>query len=448
MKRDQTKMKFSFKLTRFLVLMTALAGLSAVLFLASHPVEALRSAMPLQDEPTQTPIPTQAPTPVSTRQVNPHIGSDCLDCHGNPNMVGQALNGEQVSLYVQPADHQGSFHSRSSGGCTTFCHEAQLSFSHANSTMDSCTVCHWQRGSVQTNTGILVFKLPYQDVRAIALEANISCKKCHSEIFETTTDSAHTRIMQEGNRYAPVCSDCHSGHDISIVTRDQVSAVCKKCHLAEYTTYKGSVHGAALEANSNPDVPTCANCHGSHLVSGPTTSNFREQSVKICGDCHSNKSIMDKYGISTDVLTTYMDDVHGLTDWFRKTSLENITRATCFDCHGKHNILSPDNPASKVYPENLQSTCGQCHKDTNIRFPQSWLSHRRVTLKENAGLSIVNTVFIVIVVVVTLVIVTFILLDVLRRARVRRATRKLAIKDKVEAKATVKEEVEEKDEAK
>lgn len=434
MKRDLTMMRSSFHPTRILMMTLTLTGVLVALLIFSHPVEALRQGMHLQAEPTQTPSPTQVPTTAPTRQVNPHIGSDCLDCHGRPNMVGQALNGEQVSLTVEPSDHQGSFHSRPSGGCTTFCHEAQLSYPHSNSTMDSCAVCHWQQGGVNNTSGILVFKLPYQDVRAIALETNLNCKKCHSEIFETTTDSAHTRIMQEGNRYAPVCSDCHSGHDISLVTRDKISGVCKKCHLAEYTTYKGSVHGSALEANSNPDVPTCANCHGSHLVSGPSTSNFREQTVKICGDCHSNKSIMDKYGISTDVLSTYMDDVHGLTDWFRKTNLENITRATCFDCHGKHNILAPDNPASKVYPENLQSTCGQCHKDANIRFPQSWLSHRRLTLKENAGLSIVNTVFMVIVVVVALVILVLIGLDLLRKSRLRRAARKAAAKVKVENK--------------
>jgi len=191
------------------------------------------------------------------------------------------------------------------------------------------------------------------------------------------------------------------------------------------------VHGSALEANSNPDVPTCANCHGSHLVSGPTTSNFREQTVKICGDCHSNKSIMDKYGISTNVLSTYMDDVHGLIDWFRKTNLENITRATCYDCHGKHNILSPDNPASKVYPENLQSTCQECHKDTNIRFPQTWLSHKRVNLKENPGLTIANTVSWIVVVAAAMLILFLIGLDV-RRRLIKRRLLEAQVEPKVE----------------
>ena len=365
-----------------------------------------------------TPVPL---TPETT--VNPHLGGDCLDCHGNPKLSGVTLNGEIVSLFIQPSEHQETFHSREGGGCNKFCHQSQVVYPHETSTTESCTVCHWQTLGVAPVDGKLVFKLPYTDMRAITLEVNQSCNKCHVEIFETTTDSGHTRIMQEGNRYAPVCSDCHSGHDIDLVTRQGISEICKKCHLAEYSSYKGSVHGSALEAESNPDVPTCASCHGSHSVSGPNTTDFRTATVKICGDCHSNKTIMNKYGISTDVLTTYMDDVHGLTDYFRKSNLENITRAACFDCHGKHSIMKPDNPASKVYPENLQSTCQQCHKDASIRFPQSWLSHKKISTKENTGLNLINIISWIIVIAAVVVILGLIGLDVRRRMSLRKQAR-------------------------
>jgi hypothetical protein len=408
---------------------TLVAIILSILFLAGASFRVYASGLNLpadQVDPTptpgatETPVVTANPLPSATVQPNPHLGGDCLDCHGNPALTGETLNGETISLYIQPSEHQESFHSREGGGCNKFCHQAQVTYPHETSTIESCAVCHWKDASQPSQETRLVFKLPYNDPRAITLEVNTSCQKCHVEIFEAITDSAHTRIMQEGNRFAPVCSDCHSGHDISLVTRQDVSGVCKKCHLAEYLTYKGSVHGAALEANANPDVPTCAGCHGSHTVSGPDTVDFRTTTVKICGDCHSNKSIMDKYGISTDVLSTYMDDAHGLTDFFRKTNLENITRATCFDCHGKHNILTPDNPSSKVYPENLQSTCQQCHKDANIRFPQSWLSHTKLDAEANAGLNLTNLVSWIIVVIAAVVILVLIGLDVRRRVAARR----------------------------
>jgi len=401
------------------IILIALLGGSAIQALANGQIPP-----PAQDEATPS-------GQTSNQEINPHQAGGCLDCHGNPRLVGKTIDGETISLYIQPGEHLGTFHNRAGVGCTKFCHEAQTVYPHETSTMDSCAGCHWQTTGINQAGDKLVFNLPYSDVRAIAIEVNATCQKCHTDIFETTTDSAHTRIFLEGNRYAPLCSDCHGAHDIQKPDRSGISGICKKCHLAEYSTYKGSVHGSALEANSNPDVPTCANCHGSHLVSGPTTSNFREQTVKICGDCHSNKSIMDKYGISTNVLSTYMDDVHGLIDWFRKTNLENITRATCYDCHGKHNILSPDNPASKVYPENLQSTCQECHKDTNIRFPQTWLSHKRVNLKENPGLTIANTVSWIVVVAAAMLILFLIGLDV-RRRLIKRRLLEAQVEPKVE----------------
>lgn len=396
----------------------------------SSPALALASNPPASQD-ASTPTPALAGT-----STNPHLSGDCMDCHGDPRLLGKTINGETVSLYIQPGIHEGTFHNRTGGGCTKVCHEQQTVYPHETSTMESCASCHWQTGA-PAGSAVLLFNLPYADVRSIAIEVNSTCKKCHTDIFETTTDSAHTRIMQEGNRYAPLCSDCHGSHDITTVDRAGISAICKKCHLAEYSTYKGSVHGSALEADSNPDVPTCANCHGSHLVSGPSTTNFREQTVKICGDCHANKAIMSKYGISTNVLSTYMDDVHGLTDWFRKTNLENITRATCYDCHGKHNILKPDNPASQVYPENLQSTCQQCHKDANIRFPQTWLSHTSLNSKANAGLSLANLLSWLVVVLAALAILFLIFLDLRKRLTLRRQTKRQA--DLLAAQAAEKE---------
>lgn len=372
-------------------------------------------AKSLSVDPTPTPETTQTPLPDALAQNSPHASGDCLDCHGDPALTGKTLDGNTISLYIELAVHENSFHSRESGGCNKFCHQDQATYPHKTSTASACATCHWQISGESPVDGKLVFDLPYEDTRSIALEVNAICQKCHVEIFESTTDSAHTQIMQEGNRFAPVCSDCHSAHDISQVSHQGISDICKKCHLAEYLTYKGSVHGAALEADSNQDVPTCANCHGSHKISGPDNSDFRTASIKICGDCHSDPTLMDKYNISTDVLSTYMDDVHGLTDFYRKTNLESITRTTCFDCHGKHNILSPDNPSSKVYPDNLQNTCQDCHGDTNIRFPESWLSHQKIDSVENTGLNLVNRISSFVVISVIAVILVLIILDVRRR---------------------------------
>ena len=38
----------------------------------------------------------------------------------------------------------------------------------------------------------------------------------------------------------------------------------------------------------------------------------------------------------------------------------------CSDCHGAHDILPVDDPASRVYPTNIPRTCGRCHGDTTL----------------------------------------------------------------------------------
>jgi len=231
----------------------------------------------------------------------------------------------------------------------------------------------------------------------MTLSIDDACRSCHEEEFKVAADSIHVKVQEGGNRYAPVCVDCHGSHDISTPDepRAKISRICGDCHRAVYTTYASSVHGAALEEDSNPDVPTCVDCHGVHNVRGPHNTFFRNDSITICGDCHANKKLMDKYGISTQVLQTYLNDFHGRSvDLFRREGAGRPgDEAVCFDCHGTHNILPPDDPRSTIYPTNIQHTCQQCHEEATIRFPEAWLSHYIPTFKQTPILYLVNIVY-------------------------------------------------------
>jgi hypothetical protein len=115
-------------------------------------------------------------------------------------------------------------------------------------------------------------------------------------------------------------------------------------------------------------------------VRGPRQVTFRDDSVTICGGCHKDKARMEKYGISTQVFDTYLNDYHGRTvSLFQKEGKTSSNKATCYDCHGVHNIRRPTDSLSSVYPANLQHTCQQCHTDASIRFPQAWLSHTEIS---------------------------------------------------------------------
>jgi hypothetical protein len=137
------------------------------------------------------------------------------------------------------------------------------------------------------------------------------------------------------------------------------------------------VHGSAL-IEGNPDVPTCIDCHGVHNIEDPTTTQFRLTSPQMCGKCHTDPSVVGKYGLSTDVLDTYVADFHGTTvTLFEKQHPEELTnKPVCYDCHGIHDIARSDDPIKGLQVrQNLLARCQECHPNASENFPDSWLSH-------------------------------------------------------------------------
>lgn len=354
----------------------------------------------------------------ATPTPQPHGNANCLMCHADPDFTGNLPDGETVSLHVDPGTYYRSVHADAGLECLA-CHANQKDYPHRSSQL-TCLECHAELGGdPQTTYQPLSVMLAYADSRAITIEANESCRACHAEKFEEAVDSAHARVLAGGNREAPLCVDCHGSHDITPPDepRARISQTCAKCHQAVYTTYRTSIHGMALETESNPDVPTCVDCHGVHSVRGPRDPAFRNDTIAICGGCHGDKARMDKYGISTEVFETYLDDFHGRTVNFFRRETTNIAsnKATCFDCHGIHNIRSPEDPLSTVYPTNLQRTCQQCHADATIAFPQAWLSHYSPTWERTPVLFIVNTFYQIMIPTLILGFVGYIGLDARRR---------------------------------
>jgi predicted CXXCH cytochrome family protein len=226
-------------------------------------------------------------------------------------------------------------------------------------------------------------------VRDFAVEMYPTCQKCHSDQYVKTLDSVHQKAIAAGNNNAAVCSDCHNPHsqprlhdastgELLPNVRAEIPMTCAQCHSTIYDAYKGSVHGAAL-AEGDPNVPTCTDCHGVHQIESPTTNTFRNSVPSLCADCHTNEALMSQYGISTNVLSTYVADFHGTTvKMFEETFPDQPTnKPVCTDCHGVHDILRPDDPhAGIAQKENLLVKCQQCHPDaTTASFTDSWMSH-------------------------------------------------------------------------
>lgn len=364
---------------------------------------------------------TPTPQPVSGA-TDPD--ANCLMCHSDPDFKGSFADGEMVTLFVPSGEYEHSVHGGEAGLECVACHTAISRYPHHDKEQVDCLTCHDQEGGSSESFATLRVILPYANRREMSLAINESCRSCHEEEFEVAGDSAHMRVLNSGNDEAPVCVDCHGSHDITRPgePRAKISQTCAKCHQSVYSSYRASVHGEALEVESNPDVPTCIDCHGVHSVRGPRDPSFRNDSITICGDCHGNGELMARYGISTEVFSTYLGDFHGRTvDLFRRQEGGiGSNKAVCFDCHGVHNIRRPEDPLSSVYPDNLQHTCQQCHKDASIRFPSAWLSHYIPTWEKTPVLYAANLAYNLLIPLTVSGFLAYIGLDAYRRSSQKR----------------------------
>ena len=348
-----------------LILLATLGGVALLLglwlvFAPQVLAQSGRGDTPTDDSPAGgVAVPGLQQTPV----VNMSISDEtCLECHGQPGTTMTLENGDVLDLYVPAEAHASSVHGQMGYACVQ-CHTTVGEYPHPAWTA--------------ANSRDVTLKLSEE-----------TCKRCHQSQYELAQDSVHAWGQTFGNRDAAVCVDCHTAHDVRRINdsashqilqdaRQWIPTTCARCHSEIYYKYEESVHGSAL-TEGNPDVPTCIDCHGVHNIENPTTTFFRLNSPQICAKCHTDPSIMDKYGISTNVLDTYVADFHGTTvAVFEKQSPDaDVNKPVCFDCHGVHNISRVDDPqAGLQMQENILARCQVCHPDATSNFPASWMSH-------------------------------------------------------------------------
>ena len=393
MKRSNLK----FKLTLAIALLGVICFVIGLVAVLSAPVQA--QSIPIVEVKNQG------------SGIAPADNAACLACHNTPSKTLSFPNGDITSVTISTSDFNASVHS--SLACTT-CHPTISGFPHP--------------------------ALVAQDKRDYVQEYKDTCTQCHSDKSKLIQDSVHSQVLQAGNKNAPSCSDCHNPHTQGLLKDDkgnllpsaraQIPLTCAKCHNAIFTEYASSVHGKGVLENNNPDVPTCTTCHGVHNISNPTTAAFRNNSIQLCASCHTNKSLMDKYGISTQVLNTYVSDFHGTTvTLFEKQSPGEMTnKPVCYDCHGIHNISMVSDPKSGLeIKQNLLAACKRCHPDANTSFPDAWMSHYIPSPQHYSLVYYVNLFYQYFIPLVLGGMALFILTDIFRKVRVRFKPRKVEI---------------------
>ena len=282
----------------------------------------------------------------------------CLSCHNKPGLSRNLPSGENLSLYISPDMLSSSVHSPAGIECEA-CHTSIKTYPHP--------------------------AINYKTKRDLSRAYYQACQKCHPANYEKTLDSMHTKAAEAGNQDAPICTDCHGAHYVKspMQPRSLISTTCGRCHDLIYQQYQTSIHGGALVQENNQDVPVCTDCHGVHNIQDPRTALFRVESPDLCAGCHANKDLMSKYNLDADVYNLYNLSRHGVDISVYKAKWPTAwhNSAVCTDCHGVHNMLKTEDPASTVHPANLLATCQKCHPGAGPNWTGAWVGHNRIDLR-------------------------------------------------------------------
>ncbi len=263
---------------------------------------------------------------------------ECLACHGEHTLSMQK-QGKTVSLFVDGAAFRRSAHNDL-----------------------ECIGCH------------VGFKP--DDIPHVKKVKPVDCLSCHDgEKLVGYKESIHGRA-KDGGRPAATCVDYHSKHAIQKVTDKDTTdrkefgvEICARCHGDVKTKYLASSHGSALVAGVK-GAPTCIDCHGEHAVQSPEdagAATSRKKVAAMCLSCHlDNPEVRAKVGPSAGFVSSYERSVHG-----QAVEHGNDMAATCTDCHGSHEMRKGSDPSSKVAKVHIAGTCGQCHADVEEQYDSS-----------------------------------------------------------------------------
>jgi cytochrome b subunit of formate dehydrogenase len=165
------------------------------------------------------------------------------------------------------------------------------------------------------------------------------------------------------------CVDCHTDVKSAAHENTPKRITCATCHADEQAAYDRSFHGKAVQLG-NAGAATCVDCHGSPhelLPAGDPKSRVYHANVPAtCGACHSQQFVMEKNGLSVQMVASYQQSVHG-----HAVANGSEKAAVCTDCHGTHEILDAKDSKSPIFKFNVPLTCGKCHEQISKEFQQS-----------------------------------------------------------------------------
>jgi hypothetical protein len=150
----------------------------------------------------------------------------------------------------------------------------------------------------------------------------------------------------------PICVDCHQPHEVRRVlyTESYPDEMCMDCH-SEPDIHK-TENGQEVSLFVDPDVSAGSKHTGIQCIKCHTNARTMNDPVCIgsgkvdCSMCHAAE--VEDFSISQ----------HG-----KYYSQGDSLAPYCTTCHGDHNVLGIDDPASPVFARNVPDLCGNCHRE-------------------------------------------------------------------------------------
>jgi formate dehydrogenase gamma subunit len=330
----------------------------------------------------------------------------CMDCHEDEEMTAFIKDTVEISAYINIKVYENSIHGDMD--CID-CHtDIEDPEDHAEDLKSvNCAECHEDaQDEFKSSIHALAMKedhiqgadckdchgkhniLPSDDENSMTFKLNIenTCGECHRrpDVLKQLGirgdgpvvayhGSVHDKILHEDpDKNAPTCISCHDYHNvlrnIDSHAKDQIPKTCGKCHEKILNEYEQSIHWKAVR-RGHFESPVCNDCHGEHQIVSPketdAVTNRLNLSSQLCADCHSNKTMMNRFGLDPERFSTYSRTYHGLA--ILKGSKD---AANCVSCHEVHSIRGQSDSLSSIYPSNLLRTCRKCHEGANEEFAQ------------------------------------------------------------------------------
>ncbi len=335
-----------------------------------------------------------------------HAKANCTDCHAD--LKGKDLPHDET---LKPAQ------------CRS-CHEAEQvqhdqslhgrAIARGDPLAPRCSSCHGTHDIVRRADP----RSPVQPSRIPYL-----CGRCHSEggrvqkervihqsnIINNYTESIHGEaLMTKGLTVAATCVSCHTAHSIrkhtdpkSSIARANIAATCSTCHAAIETVHRKVIEGRLWERETHV-LPACVDCHEPHkarrvfydqgMADRDCLRCHEREDIRSSKDGHSLRVRLDSLATSvhvkircsqchTDVAPSHVrpcetikskvncaschaevGDQYRLSTHGQLEAKNDPNGPSCKQCHGTHGVLGKANPQSPIFPTQIPTLCGRCHR--------------------------------------------------------------------------------------